>query len=96
MPRIIKNTVGKKGDEFLCLIAKTIQSIYPEAIIVRAYSDNFLVLHMKENERNYAVVDQLLSQYGLVMQYQHIELDTNETLTLEILEDKLLHLENEV
>jgi hypothetical protein len=32
----------------------------------------------------------------LVMQYQHIELDTNETLTLEILEDKLLHLENEV
>lgn len=86
----------KKGDEFLCLIAKTIQSIYPEAIIVRAYSDNFLVLHMKENERNYAVVDQLLSQYDLVMQYQHIELDTNETLTLEILEDKLLHVENEV
>lgn len=84
----------KKGDEFLSLIAKTIEMMYPEAIIVRAYSDNFLVLHVKENRQNYDAVDQLLSKYGLIMQYQHIELDTNENLTLEILEDKLLHLEN--
>jgi len=84
----------KKGDEFLSLIAKTIEMMYPEAIIVRAYSDNFLVLHVKENRQNYDAVDQLLSKYGLIMQYQHIELDTNENLTLEILEDQLLHLEN--
>lgn len=83
----------KKGDEFLSLIAQTIESIYPQAIIVRAYSDNFLVLHVKENEQvDYTKVDHLLSEYGLVMQYQHIELDIHENLTLEILEDKLLHL----
>lgn len=85
----------KKGDEFLSLIAQTIESIYPQAIIVRAYSDNFLVLHVKENEQiDYTKVDHLLSEHGLVMQYQHIELDIHENLTLEILEDKLLHLEN--
>lgn len=84
----------KKGDEFLTLIAKTIESIYPKAIIVRAYSHNFLVLHVDEHqERDYAKIDALMDENGLKIVYQHIELDTNETLSLEILEDKLLHLE---
>lgn len=84
----------KKGDEFLTLIAKTIESIYPKAIIVRAYSHNFLVLHVDEPQnRNYEKIDALMKENGLKITYQHIELDTNETLSLEILEDKLLHLE---
>lgn len=84
----------KKGDEFLTLMAKTIESIYPKAIIVRAYSHNFLVLHLDEHQEiNYAEVDALMEENGLKITYQHIELDTNETLSLEILEDKILHLE---
>ena len=83
----------KKGDEFLTLIAKTIESIYPKAIIVRAYSHNFLVLHVDEiQDRNYAKVDALMDENGLKIIYQHIELDTDETLSLETLEDKLLNL----
>lgn len=85
----------KKGDVFLHLIAQTIEKIYPDAIIIRAYSDNFLVLHIKENDHmDYAIVDQLLADYDLKMEYQHIALDINEKLTLEMVEDKLLHLEN--
>jgi len=84
----------KKGDEFLTLIAKTIESIYPKAIIIRAYSHNFLVLHVDEHHNSdYAKIDALMDENGLKIIYQHIELDTNETLSLEILEDKLLHLE---
>ena len=83
----------KSGDEFLCLIAQTIASIYPNAIIVRIYSDNFLVLHVNENEPiDYTKVDILMQKHTLVMQYQHLSLDISETLTFEILEDKLLHL----
>lgn len=84
----------KKGDEFLCLIAQTINFIYPDAIIVRAYSDNFLVLHVNENEpkMDYAKIDLLLSEHDLLMIYQHIDLREDEHLTLEILEDKLLRL----
>ena len=84
----------KKGDELLCLIAQTINFIYPDAIIVRAYSDNFLVLHVNENEpkMDYAKIDLLLSEHELLMIYQHIDLSEDEHLTLEILEDKLLRL----
>lgn len=83
----------KKGDQFLCLIAQTIASIYPDAIVVRVYSDNFLVLHVKENEViDYSKIDHLMSKNALVMQYQHIQLSVDEPLTLEVLEDKLLHL----
>ncbi len=84
----------KKGDEFLCLIAKMIGELYPESIIVRAYSDNFLVLHVKENEQkmNYSKIDALVSEHELVMVYQHIDLEIDEHLTWEILEDKLLRL----
>lgn len=84
----------KKGDEFLCLIAKTIDEIYPDAIIVRAYSDNFLVLHVKRDEpkMNYSKVDALLLEQDLLMVYQHLDLGENEPLSFEILEDRLLRL----
>lgn len=85
----------KKGDVFLRLIAQTIAEIYPEAIIVRAYSDNFLVVHVKEHAHmQYEKLDALMQEYGLVMQYQHLDISIEEQLSLEILEDKLLHLEN--
>ena len=83
----------KNGDKFLCLIAQTIASIFPDAIIVRVYSDNFLVLHVNENTSiDYTQMNTLMSQHNLVMQYQHIQLLSDENLTLEMLEDKLLHL----
>ena len=83
----------KSGDEFLCLIAQTLASLYPSAMIVRIYSDNFLVLHVNENESiDYAKMDTLMREHGLVMQYQYLSLAVDEDLTLEILEDKLLHL----
>jgi HD-GYP domain-containing protein (c-di-GMP phosphodiesterase class II) len=85
----------KKGDLFLHLIAQTIAEIYPHAIIVRAYSDNFLVLHVKdETSMRYEKLDALLQEHGLSMQYQHLDIAPDERLSLEILEDKLLHLEN--
>jgi HD-GYP domain-containing protein (c-di-GMP phosphodiesterase class II) len=83
----------KKGDELLCLIAKTISSLCPEAIIVRVHSDNFLVLHVNENEPiDYATIDVLMREHGLVMQYQHVSFGIDERLSVETLEDKLLHL----
>lgn len=85
----------KKGDIFLRQIAQAIESIYPEAIIVRAYSDNFLVLHVKEHTHmEYETVDKLLREQGLIMHYQHLKIEEDEVLSLEILEDKLLHLDN--
>ena len=85
----------KKGDDFLCLIASHLQELNPEAIVVRVYSDHFLILHVKENglHHDYASIDALLREHGLTMQYQYLEIDTSETLSPEILEDKLLHLE---
>ena len=51
-------------------------------------------MHLDEHQEiNYAEVDALMEENGLKITYQHIELDTNETLSLEILEDKILHLE---
>ena len=83
----------KKGDELLCLIAKTISTIYPDAIIVRVHSDNFLVLHVNENEPiDYAKIDGLMREHDLVMQYQHVTFGIDEALSVETLEDKLLHL----
>lgn len=86
----------KKGDLFLKKIAQTIEEIYPEARIVRAYSDNFLILHTQQHEHaNYERIDALLAEHGLVMCYQHIDVDMSEAISLEILEDKLLNLTNE-
>jgi hypothetical protein len=71
-----------------------IGELYPESIIVRAYSDNFLVLHVKENEQqmNYSKIDALVTEHELVMVYQHIDLEVEEHLTWEMLENKLLRL----
>ena len=61
-------------------------------MIVRAYSDNFLVLHTTPHEHmDYARIDALLEEHGLKMNYQHIDLDLQEPITFEILEDKLLN-----
>ena len=80
------------GDIFLQRIANEIHTIYPEAMIVRAYSDNFLVLHTTPHEpMDYARIDALLEEHGLKMNYQHIDLDLQEPITFEILEDKLLN-----
>jgi len=86
----------KEGDAFLDKIAQTIKLICPEAIVVRAYSDNFLVLHVNEESvpMNYEKLDALLKEHGLNMHYQYLKIEENETLSLEILEDKLLHIEN--
>ena len=82
----------KNGDLFLQRIANEIHTIYPEAMIVRAYSDNFLVLHTTPHEHmDYARIDALLEEHGLRMNYQHIDLDMQEPITFEILEDKLLN-----
>lgn len=80
---------------FLKQIANMIEEICPEAIIVRAYSDHFLVLHTTQHEAvDYGRIDALLAEQGLVMCYQHLDLDMNEAVSLEILEDKLLNLTN--
>ncbi|NCB53767.1 MAG: HD domain-containing protein [Epsilonproteobacteria bacterium] len=85
----------KKGDLFLRRIAQCIHEIYPEAMIVRAYSDNFLVIHTQEHTHmRYEALDAMLEEYALSMEYQHLDIDVNEPLSLEILEDKLLRLEN--
>jgi GGDEF domain-containing protein len=82
----------KEGDLFLRHIADEIQKIYPEAIIVRAYSDHFLVLHTQTHEHmDYARIDTLLNEHGLLMRYQHIDLNMDEPLSFEILEDKLMN-----
>ena len=85
----------KKGDAFLHRIAETIQTCYKDAIIIRAYSDNFLILHLQPTEAlNYEPIDQLMHENGLVMLYQQLVLEGNEVLSLEMLEDKLLHAKN--
>lgn len=90
-----KKNGWKSGDEFLKLIAKTIEGIYPEAMIVRVYSDNFLVLHVKPHTpMQYAKIDTLLGENGLHAVYKHIDLSVQEELSFDILEDKLLRLEN--
>lgn len=82
----------KNGDIFLQRIANEIHAIYPDAMIVRAYSDNFLVLHTTPHTHmEYERIDKLLEKYGLKMSYQHIDLDLQEPITFEILEDKLLN-----
>ena len=84
----------KEGDLFLQRLAETIHSIYEEAIIVRAYSDNFLVIHTQKHEHmDYARIDALMAEHELVMSYQHIDVNMHEPISLEILEDKLLNLE---
>jgi len=82
----------KEGDALLQRIANEIHAIYPEAIIVRIYSDNFLVLHTQKHEHmDYHRIDTLLEKEGLVMMYEHIDLNMHEPLSFEILEDKLLN-----
>lgn len=82
----------KEGDVMLQRIADEIHVIYPEAIIIRAYSDNFLVVHTKKDEHmDYARIDILLKNYELSMQYKHIDLNMHEPISFEILEDKLLN-----
>lgn len=82
----------KEGDAILQRIADEIHHIYPEAIIIRAYSDHFLVLHTQKHEHmDYARIDELLKHYELFMQYQHIDLNMGGPISFEILEDKLLN-----
>lgn len=85
----------KKGDELLCTIANTIHETYPEAIIMRVYSDNFYVLHLDHfTAKNCINVYALIEKHGLEVTCKHLDLNTHEEITFEILEDKLLHLEN--
>jgi len=87
-----KKNGWKQGDLFLQSIANEIQKIYPEAIIIRAYSDHFLVLHTQKHEyMDYARIDTLLNEHGLLMRYQHIDLNMAEPLSFEMLEDKLMN-----
>ncbi len=82
----------KAGDLFLQRIADEIHAIYPEAMIIRAYSDNFLVLHtQKHTHMDYARIDALLEGVAMHMCYQHIDLNMQEPISFEILEDRLLN-----
>ena len=84
----------REGDAFLRRIADEINMIYPEATIVRAYSDHFLVVHTQKHEHmDYKRIDTLLESYELSMKYQHIDINMHEPISLEILEDKLLKTE---
>ena len=86
----------KKGDILLDKIAHVLNLIYPEAMIVRAYNDNFLMIHTKETPAHIdkETLETILQQHGLTMHYQYLTIEENEPLSLEILENKLLHLEN--
>jgi GGDEF domain-containing protein len=82
----------KEGDALLQRIANEIHAIYPEAIIIRIYSDNFLVLHTQKHEHmDYHRIDTFLEEEGLVMMYEQIDLNMHEPISFEILEDKLLN-----
>lgn len=81
----------KKGDELLCSIAHVIKETYPNAVIMRVYSDNFFVLHLdKFIPMSYELVYNLVEKNGLQVVYKHLDLDTDEAISFEILEDKLL------
>lgn len=85
----------KKGDELLCSIAKAIAETYPSAIIMRVYSDNFFVLHLDQfTPMSCARVYNLIEENGLQVVCKHLDLDTDDAISFDILEDKLLHLEN--
>jgi len=82
----------KEGDALLQRIAHEIHAIYPDAIIIRVYSDNFLVLHTQKHEHmDYQRIDTLLEAQGLSMTYGHINVSMDEPISFEILEDKLLN-----
>lgn len=85
----------KKGDELLCSIAKAIEETYPKAIIMRVYSDNFYVIHLDEfSQMSCAKVYSIIEAHELQFTCKHLNLDTNEEITFDILEDRLLHLDN--
>ena len=81
----------KKGDQLLCSIANAIHETYPNAIIMRVYSDNFFVLHLDQfTPMSCALVYSLIETNGLKVVCKHLDLDTDEAISFEILEDKLL------
>lgn len=81
----------KKGDQLLCSIASAIHETYPNAIIMRVYSDNFFVLHLDQfTPMSCALVYSLIETNGLQVVCKHLDLDTDEAISFEILEDKLL------
>lgn len=85
----------KKGDELLCAIAKAIEETYPQAIIMRVYSDNFFILHVDYfTPMSCVKVYSLFEAHGLQIRCKHLDLDTEEEITFDMLEDKLLHLDN--
>ncbi|MDD2383611.1 MAG: HD domain-containing protein [Sulfurospirillaceae bacterium] len=85
----------KKGDELLCAIAKAIEETYPKAIIMRVYSDNFFILHLDYfTPMSCVKVYSILESNGLEVVCKHLDLETEEQITFDILEDKLLHLDN--
>ncbi|MDD3344606.1 MAG: HD domain-containing protein [Sulfurospirillaceae bacterium] len=85
----------KKGDELLCDIAKAIEETYPKAIIMRAYSDNFFILHLDQYLPVSCIkVYSILESNDLQFVCKHLDFNADEVITFEILEDKLLHLEN--
>lgn len=85
----------KKGDKLLCDIANTIHETYPHAVIMRVYSDNFYVLHLDSfTPVSCANVYAIIEESGLAMTCKHLDLDTEQEMSFEILEEKLLHLEN--
>ena len=84
-----------KGDELLCAIAKAIEETYPQAIIMRVYSDNFFILHVDHFMPMSCVkINAIFEENDLQMVCKHLDLDTEEEISFDILEDKLLHLDN--
>lgn len=90
-----KKNGWREGNKLLCDLANAIHQTYPDAIIMRVYSDKFYVLHMHSfTPKSCESVFAIGLKSGLKMTCKHLDIDDEEEITFEMLEERLLHLED--
>ena len=79
------------GNILLRTIVDTLKASYPNAIIVRVFGDNFLVIHLSEHVViNTANLELLLHDKGIALEHKHLDILAENIKDFDDLEEKIL------